>query len=108
LVGGLRRQHGSAVNPEGPVSAGLDWTTPNGPCLRSANQNAVRSPHSRGTFHFAFLSLEIEIKTLDEALATSSGPMKQRPEWRLSCLSAAHERGATATTQVNNDAEDPP
>jgi len=62
LVGGLKRNHGSAVNPDQHVLARLDRTTPNGPCLRSANQSAVRIPHSRGTFHFAFLSLEFEIK----------------------------------------------
>ena len=67
LVSGLKRYHGSAVNPAGPVLAGLDLTKPNGFSLRGAFEYAVSIPHSSGTFHFAFLSLELE-KSFGEAL----------------------------------------
>jgi hypothetical protein len=79
LVGGLKRDHGQAVNSALAFLAGLDWTAPTGSCLRSVNQNAVRISHPRGTFRFAFLSLEFEIKAMIEVLSCP-GLMKQRPE----------------------------
>jgi hypothetical protein len=74
----LKRDHGSAVSPAGSGLTELGGTTPNEICLHSANQCAVGLPHSRGTFHFAFLSLEFEIKFMVEALPACQGPNKAK------------------------------
>jgi hypothetical protein len=74
----LEENHGSAVKPAEPVLALLNQATADGFCLRSANYCVAQNSHPRGTFHFAFLSLEVEIRSIDEALAACLGPMKQK------------------------------
>jgi hypothetical protein len=108
LVGGLKRHHGSAVIPARPVLTGLDLTTPERACLRITNQCAARNRHPRGTFHFAFLSLEVEIKTIDETLPACPGPMMQRPEIGDVAYPLLKKREPESTVQVNNVADDPP
>jgi hypothetical protein len=96
----LEEDHESALSPAGPVLAGLDRATANESCLRSANQCAVRSSHSRGTFVYAFLSLEVEIKAIDGAQPACPGPMDSRPQLQRPSRSAAQASEASGNSPV--------